>query len=69
MKLTLATKLDKRKIALPKKFYDDVVSRNCDAIAIFTIYGQFGGIQMPDSRKMVCKTYIFINNNLLSCKN
>ena len=42
---------------------------NCDIIVIFPIYGQFGAIQKPDSGRMVCKTYIFINNNLLSYKN
>ena len=38
-------------------------------IAIFQIYSQFGAIRKPDSRRVVCKTYIFINSNLLSYKN
>ena len=38
---------------------------NFDVIAIFPIYGQFGAIWKPDS----WKTYILINNNLLSYKN
>ena len=42
---------------------------NCDAIAIFSIYSQFGAIWKPDSGRRVCKTYIFINSNLLSYKN
>ena len=41
----------------------------CDVIVIFSIYGQFGPIQKPDSGRIVCKTYIFINSNLLSYKN
>ena len=42
---------------------------NCDVIVIFLIYGQFGAIGKPDSRCIVCKTYIFINSNFLSYKN
>ena len=45
------------------------MSANCDVIVIFPIYGQFGAIRKPDSGLIVCKTYIFINNNLLSYKN
>ena len=33
------------------------------------IYGQFRVIWKPDSRRIVCKTYIFINSNFLSYKN
>ena len=44
------------------------MSENCDVIAIFPIYGQFGAIWKPDSGRIVCKTYIFINSNLLSYK-
>ena len=42
---------------------------NYDVIIIFPIYGQFGAIWKPDSRCIVCKTYIFINSKLLSYKN
>ena len=42
---------------------------NSDAIVIFPIYGQYGAIRKPDARRIVCKTYVFINNNLLSYKN
>ena len=31
---------------------------NCDVIAIFTIYGQFGGIRKPESGRIVCKTFL-----------
>ena len=41
---------------------------NCDAIAIFSIYGQFGAIRKPDSGGIVCKIQILINSNLLSYK-
>ena len=35
----------------------------------FTAIFQFGAIQNPDSRRIVCKTYISINIKLLSYKN
>ena len=44
------------------------MSANCDVIVIFPIYSQFGAIRKPDSEHIVCKTYIFINSNLLSYK-
>ena len=70
MKLRPVTKLDKRnKVTLKKKTEDDAMSANCDVTVIFPIYGQFGAIQKPDSGHIVCKTYIFINSNLLSYKN
>ena len=42
---------------------------NCDVIIIFPIYDQFGAIRKPDSGRIVCKTYVFINSNLLPHKN
>ena len=69
MKLRPVTKLDKRNKTTSKKFDDDVISTNCDVIVIFPIFGQFGAIRKLDSRHKVCKTYIFININLLSYKN
>ena len=69
MKLGPVTKLDKRNKITSKKFDDDVMSANSDVIVIFPIYGQFGAIRKPDSGRIVCKTYIFINSNLLSYKN
>ena len=36
------------------------MSENCDVIVIFPTYCQFGAIWKPDSRWIVCKTYIFI---------
>ena len=63
------TKLEKRKKTTSKKFNDDVMSANCDVIVIYLIYGQFGAILNPDSGRMLCKTYNFINSNLLSYRN
>ena len=51
MKLGLVTKFDKRNKATSKKFDGNARSKNCDVIAIFPIYGQFGTIQKPDSRR------------------
>ena len=58
MKLGPETKLD-----------DDVISRNCEVIAVFPIYGRFGAIWNPDSGCIVCKIFVFIKSNLLSSKN
>ena len=69
MKLGPVTKLDKRNKTPWKKLGDGVMSKNCDVIAIFPIYGQFGAIWKPDSRRIVRKIYVFINSNLLSYKN
>ena len=69
MKLGPVTKLDKRNKMMPKKLSYDVMSVSCDVIAILPIYGQFGAIQKTDSGCIVCKTYFFINSNLLFYKN
>ena len=45
------------------------MSENCDVIAIFPVYGQFGAIRKLDSGFIIYKTCIFINSNLLSYKN
>ena len=66
MKLRPVTKFDKRKKTLSKRFDDDFMSANRDAIDIFPIYGQSGAIRMPDPGRTVCKINIFINSNLLS---
>ena len=68
MKLGPVTKLGKGNTATSKKIHDDVMSTNCDVTAIFSTYGQFGATGKPNSRCMVCKTYNFINSNLLSCE-
>ena len=61
MKLGPVTKRYKRNKATSKNFDDDII--------IFSIYDQFGVIRKPDSGRRVCKSYVFINNNLLSYKN
>ena len=38
MELGLLTKLDKRNKATSKKIDDDIVSENCDVIAIFFLF-------------------------------
>ena len=68
MKLGPVTKLDKRNKTMSRRFEDNAVSANYDVIVIFTIYGQLGAIQKPDSGRIVCKTYIFLNSNLLCYK-
>ena len=74
MKLGPVTKLDERntrtstkKQTNKQKIDDDVMSENCNVIVIFPIDGQFGAIR-SNAGRMVCKTYIFINSNLLSYK-
>ena len=44
MKLGLVTKLKKRNKANSKKISEDFMSKVCDFIVIFSIYGQFGTI-------------------------
>ena len=61
------TKRDKRNKATSKNFDDDVVSENCDVIAVFLMCGQFG-IRKLDSGCKVCKNQIFIKSKLLSYK-
>ena len=68
MKYGPVTKLDKRNKTKSKNIDDDVMPTYCDVIAILLIYGQFGAIRKPDSGCIVCKTYVFINSNLLSHK-
>ena len=65
MKLGPVTKLDKINKKLSKKFGNDVISENYDVTAIFSFYGKFGAIRKPNFRRVVYKTYIFINSNLL----
>ena len=69
MNLGPITKLDKRNKVTSKKIDDEVISGNCDVIAIFLIYIQFGAIWKPDSGRLAFKTYVFLNSNLLSYKN
>ena len=63
MKFGPVTKLERN-----KKTFKKLILANYDVIVIFPIFSEFGVMQKPDSGQIVCKTYIFINNNLLSCK-
>ena len=45
------------------------MSTSYDVIVIFPIHGQFEAIRKPDSWRIVCKTYIFINSSLLPYTN
>ena len=70
MKLGLVTKRDKRNKTISKKLEDGVMSTNYDVILILPIYGKFGAIRKPNSRRIIVyKIYNFINRNLLSYKN
>ena len=69
MKLGPVTKLDKKNKATSRKFDNEIMSQNCDFIVIFPIYGQFREIRKPDSGRVICKTYVFINSNLSHYKN
>ena len=64
MKLGPVTKIDKRNKTTSKNFDDDVMSRNCDVIVIFRIFGKFGAVQRRDSGHRACKSYVFSNRNL-----
>ena len=39
------------------------------SLSFFLVYGQSAAIRKPDSGRMIYKTYIFINNDLLFYKN
>ena len=42
------------------------MSANCDVMVTFPIYGQSAAIRKPDSGRIVCKSYIFINSRARS---
>ena len=69
MKPGPVTKIDKCKAVTSKKLNGDIMSTNCGAIVFNPIYGHFVAIPKPDSGRIVYKTYIFINSNLLFYKN
>ena len=68
MNLGPVTKLDRKNRVTSEKFDNDVMSSNCDVVFFIPIYGQVVAIWKLDSERMVYKTYIFINSNLLSYK-
>ena len=68
MKLGPVTNLDKINKKTSNKSDNGVILVSCDVFVIVPIYRQLGAIWKPDSGSMVCKTYIFINSNILSYK-
>ena len=68
MKLEPVTKLNKGNKTKSKKIEGDAVWANCELIVIFSTYDQLGVVWKPDSRRIICKTYIFINSHFLSYK-
>ena len=69
MKFGPVTNLDKINKATSNKSDDGTILVSCDVFVIFPIYRQLGAIWKTDSGRMICKTYIFINGNILSYKN
>ena len=59
------SKLDQGNTATPKKFDDDFMSENCDAIVIFPNQDQFGAIWKPDFGHTIL-TFSFILNFYLT---
>ena len=66
IKLTQVAKIDKRNTRTSKKFDHDLISAKCDIIVFLKVHGQFAVTRKPDSECIVYKTYIFINNIVLS---
>ena len=56
MKLGPVTELDKKNKTTSKEFGDEVMSKNCDVIVIFRIFGQFGAVWRPDSGHRVSRS-------------
>ena len=56
MKVGAATNHDKRNKSTSKKFDTEVMSKNCDVIVIFRIFGKFGAVRRPDSEHRVWKS-------------
>ena len=54
MKLGPATKIDKRNTKTSKKFDDDIMSKNCDVIAIFPISTNLeqSGNRIPNAQSL-----------------
>ena len=67
MKLGPVTKLDKSKTT-SKNWGWLHVNKLWHHCYFFPIYSQFGAIRKPNSGRIVCKSYIFINSNFLSYK-
>ena len=68
MRLRPVTKLDKSNTVILKNINDDIISVDCSFIASLPIYDKFEANRKPDSGRMICNAYIFINSNLLTYK-
>ena len=68
-KLTQVAKNDKRNTRASKQIDHDVILTKFNVIVFLKVYGQSAVMRKPDSECMVYKTYIFINNILLSYRN
>ena len=55
MKLVPVTKLDCKNTATLSKFVNDVMSTNCDVVALFPIYDQLAVIRKLDSQRRSIK--------------
>ena len=69
MKLGPASKLDRRNKTAPKKFDEDFLSANCDAIVIGLIYGQFGAIRILDTWSVIITFLLIKTFNLKKTEN
>ena len=69
MKLEQQLNLTRERRQCQKKFNEDFVLVDFKIIVIFAIYDQFVPTRKPESGRIVCKSYIFIDSNLLSYEN
>ena len=69
MKLGPVTTLDKKNMVTSKKLTMTLCQQIVTLFVTFPIHGHFGAIRKPNYEAMLCKTFIFVNNNLLSYKN
>ena len=69
MKLGTVTKLDKRNKTASKKLTVTSCRKIVASLSFLRFMAKFSVILKPDSGRTVCKTYIFINSNILFYKN
>ena len=65
VKLGPVTNLEKKNTAILKKYNDGVISE----FMMLSFFGLMTNLEQFGSQSPDCKTYIFINSNLLSYKN
>ena len=69
MKLGPITKLNKRNMAMSKNLTMTSCRQIVSSLSFFQFMAKFGAIRKPDCGRMVCKSDIFINNNLTKTEN